>query len=223
MFGNLDGYGIDTKSGLWKGSFGKGGAKGGAISVQLASGKTTFLDRAYYISNSRDENYAIKMNAARGYTSRYNKTTEDICKLALKADKKGDNNTYLNQSEIRDVCDSIKGNNELKAMSFVLLGGNPNKNPYGSIGDYSLENDTGIKADGESSSSGGRRYGRRGRRRGGGGSGGSSKGTVIETGSGAVDGKVTNPFSTGSNGSSASNLNDAYRKRLKKLREQTRK
>ena len=223
MFGKLDGYGIDTKSGLWKGSFGKGGAKGGAISVQLASGKTTFLDRAYYISNSRDENYAIKMNAARGYTSRYNKTTEDICKLALKADKKGDNNTYLNQSEIRDVCDSIKGNNELKAMSFVLLGGNPNKNPYGSIGDYSLENDTGIKADGESSSSGGRRYGRRGRRRGGGGSGGSSKGTVIETGSGAVDGKVTNPFSSVSNGSSASNLNDAYRKRLKKLREQTRK
>lgn len=223
MFGNLDGYGIDTKSGLWKGSFGKGGAKGGAISVQLASGKTTFLDRAYYISNSRDENYAKKMNAARGYTSRYNKTTEDICKLALKADKKGDNNTYLNQSEIRDVCDSIKGNNELKAMSFVLLGGNPNKNPYGSIGDYSLENDTGIKADGESSSSGGRGWGRRGRRRGGGGSGGSSKGTVIETTSGAVDGKVTNPFSTGSNGSSASNLNDAYRKRLKKLREQTRK
>lgn len=223
MFGNLDGYGIDTSSGLWKGSFGKGGAKGGAISVQLASGKTTFLDRAYYISNSRDENYAIKMNAARGYTSRYNKTTEDICKLALKADKKGDNNTYLNQSEIRDVCDSIKGNNELKAMSFVLLGGNPNKNPYGSIGDYSLENDTGIKADGESSSSGRRGWGRRGRRRGGGGSGGSSKGTVIETTSGAVDGKVTNPFSTGSNGSSASNLNDAYRKRLKKLREQTRK
>lgn len=223
MFGNLDGYGIDTSSGLWKGSFGKGGAKGGAISVQLASGKTTFLDRAYYISNSRDENYAIKMNAARGYTSRYNKTTEDICKLALKADKKGDNNTYLNQSEIRDVCDSIKGNSELKAMSFVLLGGNPNKNPYGSIGDYSLENDTGIKADGESSSTGGRGWGRRGRRRGGGGSGGSSKGTVIETGSGAVDGKVTNPFSTGSNGSSASNLNDAYRKRLKKLREQTRK
>ena len=223
MFGNLEGYGIDTSSGLWKGSFGKGGAKGGAISVQLASGKTTFLDRAYYISNSRDENYAIKMNAARGYTSRYNKTTEDICKLALKADKKGDNNTYLNQSEIRDVCDSIKGNNELKAMSFVLLGGNPNKNPYGSIGDYSLENDTGIKADGEGSSSGGRGWGRRGRRRGGGGSGGSSKGTVIETTSGAVDGKVTNPFSTGSNGSSASNLNDAYRKRLKKLREQTRK
>ncbi len=223
MFGNLEGYGIDTKSGLWKGSFGKGGAKGGAISVQLASGKTTFLDRAYYISNSRDENYAIKMNAARGYTSRYNKTTEDICKLALKADKKGDNNTYLNQSEIRDVCDSIKGNSELKAMSFVLLGGNPNKNPYGSIGDYSLENDTGIKADGESSSSGGRGWGRRGRRRGGGGSGGSSKGTVIETGSGAVDGKVTNPFSSGSNGSSSSNLNDAYRKRLKKLREQTRK
>lgn len=223
MFGKLDGYGIDTSSGLWKGSFGKGGAKGGAISVQLASGKTTFLDRAYYISNSRDENYAIKMNAARGYTSRYNKTTEDICKLALKADKKGDNNTYLNQSEIRDVCDSIKGNSELKAMSFVLLGGNPNKNPYGSIGDYSLENDTGIKADGESSSSGGRGWGRRGRRRGGGGSGGSSKGTVIETTSGAVDGKVTNPFSSGSNGSSASNLNDAYRKRLKKLREQTRK
>lgn len=223
MFGNLDGYGIDTKSGLWKGSFGKGGAKGGAISVQLASGKTTFLDRAYYISNSRDENYDIKMNAARGYTSRYNKTTEDICKLALKADKKGDNNTYLNQSEIRDVCDSIKGNNELKAMSFVLLGGNPNKNPYGSIGDYSLENDTGIKADGESSSSGGRGWGRRGRRRGGGGSGGSSKGTVPKTTSGAVDGKVTNPFSSGSNGSSASNLNDAYRKRLKKLREQTRK
>src|SRR5574344_542802 len=99
------------------------------------------------------------MNAARGYTSRYNKTTEDVWKLALQADKNGDKNNYLNQYEIRDVCDSIKGNNELKAMSFVLLGGNPNKNPYGSIGDYSLENDTGIKADGESSSSCVRMYG----------------------------------------------------------------
>lgn len=65
--------------------------------------------------------------------------------------------------------------------------------------------------------SGGGRGGRRGRRGGGGGSG---KGKMPKTASGAINGKVTNPFA-GSNTSSASNLNDAYRKKVRKLREKT--
>ena len=39
------------------------------------------------------------------------------------------------------------------------------------------------------------------------------------TESGAIKGKVTDPFGS-SNGSKASNLDDAYRKRIQKLRKQ---
>ena len=52
-----------------------------------------------------------------------------------------------------------------------------------------------------------------------GGGGGSGKGKMPKTDSGAIKGKVSNPFS---NTSKPSNLDDAYRKKLKKLREQTR-
>ena len=103
---------------------------------------------------------------------------------------------------------------------------NPNikaswKNPYKDLIDDHLEwgeNKDDEWGDGSGKSGGGGGYGRRRRGRRGGG-GGSGKGKAPSTDTGAIKGKVTNPFST-SNGSSASNLNDAYRKKARKLREQ---
>ena len=135
------------------------------------------------------------------------------------------NSGSVNKDEVVQYIDSlnIKSDDEKACLYEVLYGGGNYKNPYKAQVNDHLKWGENRDDEWSGDSSGGSGYGRRGRRRGGGGSGGSSKGTVIETTSGAVDGKVTNPFSSGSNGSSASNLNDAYRKRLKKLREQTRK
>lgn len=219
-----DELGVKTKGdgSVWTNKYDKSkGIKGGVYSMSLATGKAEFKDRAYYIANSSDENMLIKMNAARGYSSKYKHTTEQLIKLGKKAD--ADGNTYLSNDEIIDACNTIrkgKATNEEKAMAWVLLGGKPSKNPFGAIGDYSLDGDTGIEPIGESSGKGGGRGRRHGHR--GGGGGGSKKGKMPSTASGAIKGKVTNPFST-SNGSSASNLNDAYRKRAQKLREATRK
>lgn len=212
---------IDTGTGIWKGSFGKGGVKGGAIAMQLSTSNVEFADRAYYISNYSDENMMLKMNASRGFAKKYGHTTEEVIKMANKADKKGDSNTYLSQGEVRDYCDNMKGNSEEKAMAFVLLGGNPNKNPYGSIGDYSSKRDTGITAD-EKESSGGR-----GRRRGGyghhGGGGGGGKGADDWMAWLEEQGIIGGTTATGGtsvkikDNTSESALNDAYRKRVRKL------
>ena len=212
---------IDTGTGIWKGSFGRGGVKGGAIAMQLSTSKVEFADRAYYISNYSDENMMLKMNASRGFAKKYGHTTEEIIKMANKADKKGDSNTYLSQGEVRDYCDNMKGNSEEKAMAFVLLGGNPNKNPYGPIGDYSSKRDTGITADAKESSGG------RGRRRGGyghhGGGGGGGKGSDDWMAWLEEQGIIGGTTATGGtsvkmkDNTSESALNDAYRKRVRKL------
>lgn len=217
---------------IWKNKYSKEkGIKGGVLSMSLATGKADFKDRAYYISNSGDSNMLIKMNAARGYAEKYGHSTKQLIKLGKKADSDG--NTYLSNEEIESACQTIKkgkATSEEKAMAWVLLGGNPNKNPFGAIGDYSHDGDTGITMDEEEKSGGrgGHGWGRR-RHRGGGG-GGSSKGTMPKTASGAIKGTVSDPFSGisrigGRSGGSAStntrksNLNDAYRKRVKKLRQ----
>lgn len=216
--GKVDKWGIDTGTGLWQSKYDKAkGIKGGVYSMSLATGKADFKDRAYYIANSGDSNMLIKMNAARGYSEKYGHSTKQLVNLAKKADKDG--NTYLKDDEISAVCNTIKkgkATSEEKAMAFVLLGGNPNKNPFGSIGDYSHKGDTGISMDGEQKSGRGRGRGRGYGGWGSGGGGGSSKGTMPKTESGAFKGKVTDPFAA-SNGTKASNLNDAYRKRLRKL------
>ena len=212
---------IDTGTGIWKGSFGKGGVKGGAIAMQLSTSKVEFADRAYYISNYSDENMMLKMNASRGFAKKYGHTTEEIIKMANKADKKGDNNTYLSQGEVRDYCDNMKGNSEEKAMAFILLGGNPNKNPYGPIGDYSSKRDTGITADAKESSGGrGRRRGGYGHHRGGGGGGKGSDDWMAWLEEQGIIGGTSATGGTSvkvKDNTSESALNDAYRKRVRKL------
>ena len=235
-------WGMDTKSGLWQGGFSKTmGAKGGTIAMSLATDKKVdFKDRAYYIANSSDPQMMEKMNAARGFSEKYGHKTKEISQLALQADALGDGNTYLKNDEIINVCNNMDGSMEEKSMAYVLLGGSPKKNPFGAIGDYSHDGDTGIKPLEDESSGGKGGHGGRRRRRGGGGGGGSSKGTMPNTDTGAFKAKVTDPFSKSSSNikvsriggssrassditTSNSTLNDAYRKKAKKLREQMRK
>ena len=84
-------------------------------------------------------------------------------------------------------------------------------NPFGEVGDYSMKGDTGIKYD----SYGRRRRGRR-RRGGWGGYGGGG-------GSDSVAGATKMKKAKVSDVTFASNLDDAYRRKLKKLRESSRK
>lgn len=134
----------------------------------------------------------------------------------------------INKSEVIEYIDSlgIKSDDEKACLYEVLYSGGNYKNPYKSQIDDHLKWGKNRDTDSSSGSGGyggyGRRYGRRGRSGGSGGSGGSSKGTMPKTESGAIDGKVTNPFKN-SDVTKPSNLDDAYRKKLKKLREETRK
>ena len=91
------------------------------------------------------------------------------------------------------------------------------ENPFGEIGDYSVDGDTGYEKGGKGHGRRGRRHGRRGGGGGGGGKGATFKPEINTAGSKS---KVTN--TSKSNTSKKSNLNDAYRKQLKKLREETR-
>ena len=227
-------WGMDKKSGLWQGGFSKTmGAKGGTIAMSLATDKKVqFKDRAYYIANSSDPQMMEKMNAARGFSQKYGHKTKEISQLAIQADALGDGNTYLKNDEIIMACNEMQGSQEEKSMAYILLGGSPKKNPFGAIGNYSIDGDTGIQMLEEENSSGkgGHGHGRRRRRKGGGG-GKSSKAKMPNTKSGAIDAKVTDPFSgisrIGGNRSSSastetkkSNLNEAYRKKVRKLRRQ---
>lgn len=136
-----------------------------------------------------------------------------------------DHNNSLKKAELKAYVDSLGlDNDDEKACIFEYLGSGGSKNPYGTIYDH-LE--WGTEPDNEGGGGYGyghrrgyRRHGRRGH--GGHGGGGGSKGKMPSTDTGAFKGSVSNPFST-SNGSSASNLNDAYRKKARKLMREARK
>ena len=167
--------------------------------------------------------------AGGGLQLKYNKNGKyDLKSLEAMGDQlnaKLDNRGDKSQKDV--VCDFIENDlgitnaDEAACVYQVLyLKGNGKrwKNPYkDTINDWlewgdNHDEDWGVDS---GSGNGGRGYGHR-RRGGGGGSG--RKGKMPKTDSGAFNGKVTNPFST-SNGSSASNLNNAYRKKAKKSRE----
>lgn len=178
-----------------------------------------YRDGAYYITSTYVEE---RMNSARCLQTKYETKTKEIKKFADKHNLVYDEDEGWNKKACNKVIKAINKDYadapaEKKASIYQVITGDHENKPFGEIGDYSLKKDTGLST--EEKSKGGR--GGRGRRRGhGGGGSGGGKGEMIKTESGAVKGKVTNPF--GSNTSSKSNLNDAYRKKVKKLREQTR-
>jgi hypothetical protein len=185
--------------------------------------KNGYRDGAYLVAGAYIGE--ARMNAARCLTEGHSgedfkwtdKRVNKFCKkYEIYQDKK--EHTW----DLEQVADAVRkeyGNKtpEEQAAVYTVITGDTEHNPFGEIGDYSHKNDSGLLGEEKKKGRGG--YGRRGRRgrRGGGGGGGSSKGTMPTTESGAIKAKVTDPFSS-SNGTSKSNLNDAYRKRLARLR-----
>lgn len=202
----------------------KYGVKNGTICMALAtSDKVTYKDRAYQISNLDGDHVAEQTNSARGFASKYGHSTDDLQNLAKKCDS--DKNGSLKRDEIiSTVSKQKKFSDEEKAMAYVLLGGNPKTNPFGSIGDYSIKEDTGMNLNGDSSSGGGGHRHRRGRRHGGGGHGGGSGSGSKDWNSWlksyvGTDASASTKSSAKSvkNNTSSSALNEAYRKRVRKL------
>lgn len=205
-----------------------------SLSAGMSAKNGNKIDERVYRALGHTWNSA---QAGGGLQLKYNKDGKyDLANLEAlsermnkKIDERADGQTQKDA-----VCDFIENdlgitNADEAACVYQVLyikGNKTWKNPYKSEIDDHLEwkenNDEewGV----ENKSSGGR--GRRGHRRGGWGHGGGgssgSGGAMPKTESGAFDGKVTNPFST-SNGSKASNLDEAYRKKAKKLRESSRK
>ena len=191
----------------------------GELTMVLANARTKkgakYRDLAYQTNDFWIMN---RMNAARcldskkngGYSSKQIKDLCDKYKLNPKDDYSWDLDKVKNAIE-KEYGDK---SSEVKAAMYVVITGQ-RENPFGSIGDYSLKSDTGVYCEGNG-------YGRRGRRgwrrwhgwgHGGGGRGSSFKPEANAAGSKA---KVTNTSKK------KSNLDNAYRRKVKKLREETR-
>ena len=187
--------------------------------------KNGYRDGAYLIASPYIGK--ARMNAGRclveGHSGEDFKWTDKrINKFCKKYDITADKNHKWDLEQVADAVRKEYGDKtpEEQAAVYVVITGDTENNPFGEIGDYSHDNDSGLLEDEKKKGKGGRGRGRGRRGRGGGGKG--SKGTMPSTSSGAIKGKVTDPFA-GSNGSKASNLNDAYRKKVRKLREQMNK
>lgn len=202
-----------------------GDIRDGEKSMLLANARTKkgakYRDGSY---QANDFYIMNRMNGARCLDAKKNgnykaKDIKDLCdkyKLKQNDDYKWDTDKVVNAIN----KEHPNASQEVKAAMFNVITGYTYKNPFGSIGDYSLDTDTGVYCSG---GYGG--WGRRRRRRrrghwgryGGGGRGSTFKPVVNDAGSKA---KVSNTSRT--NSSSKSNLDDAYRRKLKKLREETR-
>ena len=188
-------------------------------------------DRAYWIEDPNSwgtGSYAYqRMNYARCLSDeKYKDSNWSYRKVNKFAKKYG---LSWNSSD-EDIVNAINEtyNNKTKEEKAALFGviKPTDENPFGEVGDYSVDGDVGYENDGK----GGRR--RRGRRRrghrgGGGGGGGTPFTPIINT---AGDQKLNLKSSkwkvsdvTSKTKAPDSNLTDAYRKKLKKLRESTRK
>ena len=209
--------------------------------MTLANDKAKFTDIAYYSSDvsgkvSRRMNYARCLNK-KGYS------TKEIYDFAKKydiklpktqdLDKEGSSNTWKAfNAKVEAAVKKEYGDKPLEEQAAVyhVITDDSYNRPFGDVGDYGLKGDTGI-TDLDARDYGGWGRGRRRRRGrrgyggyGGWGGGGSGSGaTMPETASGAIKGKVTNPFGKVADYTIKSNLDDAYRKRTKKLRESSRK
>lgn len=168
--------------------------------------------------------------AGGGLQLKYNKDGKyDVSKISemktyLRTLGDKDESGSVNKAEVIDYINNtlkITNKDEAACLYEVLYNGGRYKNPYKSQIDDHLkwrENHDDDWGTGTGGGGGRGGWGRRGHGWGHGGGGGSGKGKAPSTDTGAISGKVSNPFST-SNGSSPSNLNDAYRKKARKLSE----
>ena len=209
--------------------------------MTLANDKQKFIDIAYYSSDvsgkvSRRMNYARCLDK-KGYTTKqiYDFAKKYDIKLpkTQDLDKEGSANAWKTfNAKVEAAVKKEYGDKPLEEQAAVyhVITDDSYNRPFGDVGDYGLKGDTGITDLDARNYGGWGRGRRRGRRRrgrggyGGGGGGGSGSGaTMPETASGAIKGKVTNPFGKVADYRIKSNLDDVYRNRTKKLREATRK
>lgn len=180
-----------------------------------------FKDRAYWVEDNKygSSSYAYqRMNYARCLSDeKYADSKWSYKKVHKFADKYGLNYSSPDEKIVNAI--NAKYPNKTQEEKAALFGviKPTDENPFGEVGDYSVDGDTGYKTGGKGHGRRGRRHGRRG---GGGGGGGRGATFTPEINTAGSKSKVTNTSKT--NTSSASNLNDAYRKKLKKLREETR-
>lgn len=171
--------------------------------------------------------------AGAGLQKEYNKDgkydLKNINKYKTQLKAMGDINGDGKKGNKKDVMQYIEKTlkvtdpDEAACLYEVLYSQGRYKNPYKSQINDHLEwgknRDKWWETDVGGSGGRGRRGWGHGHRGGGGGGGGGSKGKMPTTASGAISGKVTDPFAT-SNGSKSSTLNDAYRKKVRKLRKE---
>lgn len=189
-----------------------------AYNTKTAKGRK-LLDRAYYAEGY----YPLKtMNASRClFSDKYKGShwsTEKISSFceengfSYKEKDKDGKTIKPNPEKVAAAISKKWGKNrtaeECAAVFEEICPGEPN--PFGEIGDYSVKGDTGIQFD-----SWGR--GRRGRRRRGGWGGHGGGGKTSAAGATKIKKAKTSDVTF------ASNLDDAYRRKLKKLREASRK
>ena len=197
-----------------------------------------FSDGSYYIASPYLD---TRMNAARclkdGHSDKQfdwnDKRVNKFCsKYKIRHDKNYDwDLEYVAESIEKEYPNKTA---EEKAALYVVITGEK-ENPFGEIGDYGHKDDSGIFEEEDDDGKGKGRRGRRGRRGGGGGGGGDGKSPytpVVNTAGGAAKQTITqgktskikvgNPFGS-TNFTKDSTLNEAYRKRVRKLRESNRK
>ena len=178
------------------------------------------LDRAYWVEDNKygTSSYAMeRMNYARCLSDeKYEDSKWSYKKVHKFASKYGLDYSSPDEDIVNAINEKYPNKtDEEKAALFGVIKPT-DENPFGEVGDYSVDGDSGY----EGKSKGGHGHGRRRRRRGGGGGGGGKgaafKPIINDAGSKS---KVTNTSRTYT--SKKSNLDDAYRKQLKKLREGT--
>lgn len=188
----------------------------------LANAKTKngnrLKDRAYWIENPNNYgtySYAYqRMNPARCLSSDKYKDSNWTYKKVHKFASKYGLDWSSPDKKIEDAINERYPNKtrEEKAALFEVIKPTDD-NPFGKIGDYSENGDSGIGG------KGGYGRGRRGHGHGGGGGNGGGGGSSTFTPLINTAGKKAKV----SNTSKKSNLDDAYRKKLKKLREEQKK
>ena len=240
--GNLKTYKTMRKT-LTQGVFDLGydyvgkGVPDGVTTMILANARTKkkgkYRDLAY---QANDWYIMDRMNAGRCLDTKKNGgySAKDIKNLMDKFDLKPNEDYSWDYDKVISAINKQYPNasNETKSAMFVVITGKMKGNPFGEIGDYSLDTDTGVYCEGSNGWYGrGRR--RRRRRHGGGGGRGSSftpevakmsgKGSGVRSGSGSSGTKIKTTKAKAEDFTFKSNLNEAYRKKVKKLREQQRK
>lgn len=197
----------------------------GELTMSLATARTKggkqYRDLAYQANGTWILDN--RMNAGRCLDTRLKSkyTQKTLKKFCDKYELDPSEGHKWSDKDIDKVCKAIDkeypgDDNELKAAKFVVITGLTWRNPYGDIGDYSIASDTGVYCvDAYKGHGRGRRRGGHGWGHGGGGRGGRG-GTYDPAVYKAKKAKTKDH-------TFKSNLDDAYRKNLKKLREEQRR